>query len=126
MHGSRVASLSPAVLIPRRIAFGGLEPRREPAMQLKEQYLQQAVVEVEDLAERVAVLKARIAKQKINIKVQHQWELEYVRNCFAEFKGRIEELENANEANLEEAHGACELAWRDLQYGVDTLLSALP
>lgn len=95
-------------------------------MQLKEQYLQQAVVEVEDLAERVAVLKARIAKQKINIKLQHQWELDYVRNRFAEFKERVEELENANEANVEEAHGACELAWKDLQHGVDTLLSALP
>lgn len=81
---------------------------------------------MEDLAERVAVLKARIAKQKINIKLQHQWELDYVRNRFAEFKDRVEELENANEANVEEAHGACELAWKDLQHGVDTLLSALP
>jgi predicted nuclease with TOPRIM domain len=95
-------------------------------MQLKEQYLQQAVAEVEDLAERVAVLKARIAKQKVNVKLQHQWELDYLRNRFAEFKGRIEELENASEADLEQAHRACELAWKDVQHGVDTLLSALP
>jgi hypothetical protein len=98
----------------------------ELAMQLKEQYLQQAVVEVEDLAERVAVLKARIAKQKVSVKLQYQWELDYVRNRFAEFKGRIEELEDASDATLEEAHGACELAWKDLEHGVDTLLSALP
>ena len=95
-------------------------------MQLKEVYLQNVVAEVEDLAGRVAVLKARIAKQRVSVKLQHQWVLDYVRNRFAEFKRRIEELENASDADREEARKASELAWKDLQHAVDTLLSALP
>jgi hypothetical protein len=95
-------------------------------MQLKEAYLQRVMAEVEDLTDRVALLKSRIAKQKVSVKLQHQWELDYVRNRFAEFKQRIEELENASETELEDAQKACELAWKDLQHAVDTLLSALP
>lgn len=95
-------------------------------MQLKELYLQRVVAEVEDLTAGVAVLKTRIAKQKVNVKLQHQWELDYVRNRFAEFKKRVEELENAGEAELEETQKTCELAWKDLQHAVDSLLSALP
>ena len=95
-------------------------------MQLKEAYLQQIVMEVEDLSERVALLKARIAKQKVSVTLQHRWELEYMRNRFAEFKRRVEELEDAGEADLEETQKACELAWKDLQRAVDDLLSALP
>jgi BMFP domain-containing protein YqiC len=95
-------------------------------MQLKEAYLQRVVTEVEDLTARVAVLKARIAKQKISVKLEHQWELDYVRNRFAEFKQRVEELEDANDTELEDAQKSCELAWKDLQHAVDTLLSALP
>lgn len=98
----------------------------EAGMQIKEAYLQRVVAEVEDLAAHVAVLKARIAKQKVSIKLQYHWELEYVRNRFAEFKERVQELENAGEAQLEEAQKATELAWKDLQHAVDTLLSALP
>ncbi|HEV2197280.1 MAG TPA: hypothetical protein VGR55_16970 [Candidatus Acidoferrum sp.] len=95
-------------------------------MQLKEAYLQQVVTEVEDLAQRVAALKARIAKQKVSVTLQHRWELEYVRNRFADFKRRVEELEDANEDNLEEARKASELAWKDLEHAVDSLLSVLP
>jgi hypothetical protein len=95
-------------------------------MQLKEAYLQRVVTEVEDLSARVAILKARIAKQKISVKLQYHWELDYVRNRFAEFKRRVEELENANETELEDAQKACEFVWKDLQHAVDTLLSALP
>lgn len=95
-------------------------------MQLKEAYLQRTVTEVEDLAERVAVLKSRIAKQRVSVKLQYNWELDYVRNRFVEFKRRVEELEEANEESLEEAQKASELAWKDVQHAVDTLLSALP
>jgi hypothetical protein len=95
-------------------------------VQLKEAYLQRVVAEVEDLTARVGVLKARIAKQKVSIKLQHHGELDYVRNRFAEFKRRVEELENASETQLEEAQKTCELAWKDLQHAVDALLSALP
>lgn len=95
-------------------------------MQLKEAYLQRVVAEVEDLAARVAVLKSRIAKQKVSVKLQYHWELEYVRNRFAEFKRRVEELEDSSEVHLNDAQESCELAWKDLQHAVDTLLSALP
>lgn len=95
-------------------------------MQLKEAYLQRVVTEVEDLAERVAMLKAQIAKQKVSVSLQHRWELDYVRNRFADFKRRVEELEEADEDNLEDARKASELAWKDLQHAVDALLSALP
>lgn len=95
-------------------------------MQLKEAYLQNVVTEVEDLAERVAMLKAQIAKQKVSVSLQHRWELEYVRNRFADFKRRVEELEEADDDNLEDARKASELAWKDLQHAVDALLSALP
>lgn len=107
------------------MAFAGFG-RKGSFMRLKEEYLQRVVTEVEDLAARVAVLKGRIAKQKVSVKLQYHWELEYVRNRFAEFKRRVEELEDANDASLEEAQKACELAWKDLQHAVDTLLSALP
>ncbi len=95
-------------------------------MQLREAYLQRAVREVEELAARVALLKSDIAKQKVSIRLQYCWELEYVRNRFAEFKRRIEELEDASDERLEEAQQATELAWKDLQHAVDTLLAALP
>ncbi|HYL85078.1 MAG TPA: hypothetical protein VE263_12650 [Candidatus Angelobacter sp.] len=94
-------------------------------MQLREAYLQRAVAEVEDLAAHVDVLKARIAKQKVSVKLHYHWELEYVRNRFAEFKKAVEELEEASDDRLEDTQKACELAWKDLQHAVDTLLSAM-
>jgi hypothetical protein len=95
-------------------------------MQLKQAYLERAVGEVEELTARVALLKARIAKQKISVKLQYYLELEYVRNRFAEFKQRLEELEDASDERIEEAEAATELAWKDLKYAVDTLIEALP
>ncbi|HEY6947152.1 MAG TPA: hypothetical protein VI431_18580 [Candidatus Acidoferrum sp.] len=95
-------------------------------MQMKEAYLQRVVAEVEDLAERVALLKARIGKQKVSVNLQYNWELDYVRNRFAEFKRRVEELEDADDAKLDEAQQTCELAWKDLEHAVDDLLTALP
>ncbi len=95
-------------------------------MQLREAYLQRVVAEVEDLAAHVAVLKARIAKQKVSVKLHYHWELEYVRNRFAEFRRCVEEQDNAGDEQLEEAQKASELAWKDLQHAVDTLLSAMP
>lgn len=95
-------------------------------MQLKETYLQRVMAEVEDLSARVAILKSRIAKQTVSVKLQYHWELDYVRNRFAEFKRCVEALEEAGEADLNEAQKACELAWKDLQHAVEELLSALP
>lgn len=95
-------------------------------MLLKEACLDQVVGEVEDLAARVAQLKGRFAKQKVSVKLEHYWELEYVRTSFAEFKRRIEDLEDADDAQLAKFQEAVEAAWKDLIHAVDTLLAALP
>jgi hypothetical protein len=95
-------------------------------MQLKEACLERAVGEVEDLSARVAVLKTRFARQKVNVKLEHYWELEYVRTRFAEFKHRIQELEDADDREIARVQEAVEVAWKDLIHAVDTLLAALP
>ncbi len=95
-------------------------------MLLKEACLDQVVGEVEDLAARVAQLKGRFAKQKVSVKLEHYWELEYVRTSFAEFKRRIADLEDADDAQLAKFQEAVEAAWKDLIHTVDTLLAALP
>jgi hypothetical protein len=95
-------------------------------MQLKEAYLDQVVGEVEDLSARVALLKERFAQQKVSVKLEHYWELEYVRTSFAEFKRRIQDLEYADDAQLDKFQEAVETAWKDLIHAVDTLLAALP
>jgi hypothetical protein len=88
--------------------------------------LDQVVGEVEDLAARVTQLKGRFAKQKVSVKLEHYWELEYVRTSFAEFKRRIADLEDADDAQLAKFQEAVEAAWKDLIHAVDTLLAALP
>lgn len=95
-------------------------------MLLKEACLDQVVGEVEDLAARVAQLKGRFAKQKVSVKLEHYWELEYVRTSFAEFKRRIADLEDADDTQLAKFQEAVEAAWKDLIHAVDTLLAALP
>ena len=95
-------------------------------MQLKEAYLDRIVGEVEDLASRVALLKSRFAKQKVSVKLEHYWELEYVRTRFTEFKRRVRELEDADDPELQRLQEGVELAWKDLIQAVETLLSALP
>ena len=95
-------------------------------MQLKEVYLDRVVGEVEDLASRVALLKGRFAKQKVSIKLEHYWELEYVRTRFAEFKRRVQALEDGDEQELQRLQEAAEVAWKDLLHAVEALLAALP
>jgi len=95
-------------------------------MLLRETYLERAVGEVEDLSGRVAQLKNRFARQKVSVKLEHYWELEYVRTRFAEFKHRIQELEDADELEIPRVQEAVEVAWKDLIHAVDTLLAALP
>jgi hypothetical protein len=95
-------------------------------MQLKEAYLERAVGEVEDLSARVGLLKNRFARQKVSVKLEHYWELEYVRTRFAEFKHRIQELEDADDREISRIQEAVEAAWKDLIHAVDTLLAALP
>jgi hypothetical protein len=95
-------------------------------MELKEAYLERAVGEVEDLAARVGLLKDRFARQRVNVKLEHYWELEYVRTRFTEFKRCIQELEDADDGEVARIQEAVEMAWKDLIHAVDTLLAALP
>lgn len=95
-------------------------------MQRKEAALERVVGEVEDLAFRVAELKGRFARQRVSVKLEHYWELEYVRTGFAEFKRRIRDLEFADDRELEGFQDVVEVAWKDLVHAVDTLLAALP
>lgn len=95
-------------------------------MLLRETYLERAVAEVEDLSARVALLKDRFARQRVSVKLEHYWELEYVRTRFAEFKQRIHELEDADEREVPRIQEAVEVAWKDLIHAVDTLLAAVP
>jgi hypothetical protein len=94
-------------------------------MLMKESYLDHVVTEVEDLASRVALLKTRFAKQKVSVKLEHYWELEYVRTRFAEFKRRVQDLEDADETDLARVRDGVESAWKDLIHAVETLLAAL-
>jgi hypothetical protein len=95
-------------------------------MLLKEAYLDRVVGEVEDLAARVALLKGRFARQKVSIKLEHYWELEYVRTRFAEFRRRIGDLEDADDLEIDRIQESVEVAWKDLIHAVETLLAALP
>lgn len=95
-------------------------------MQLKEVYLERAVGEVEDVAARVALLKTRFARQKVNVKLEHYWELEYVRTCFTQFKRAIQALEEAGDTEIDRTQQSVEMAWKDLIHAVETLLCALP
>ena len=94
-------------------------------MLVKESCLDHVVTEVEDLAARVAILKDRFAKQKVSVKLEHYWELEYVRTRFAEFKRRVQDLEDADDVELARIQEAVEIAWNDLIHAVETLLAAL-
>ncbi len=95
-------------------------------MQPREAYLDRVTTEVEDLASRVAVLKGRFAKQKVSVKLDHYWELEFVRTRFTEFKRRIEALEYSDEPELPRLQENVDVAWKDLMQAVDTLMAALP
>lgn len=94
-------------------------------MQSKELYLDRVTTEVEDLASRVALLKGRFAKQKVSVKLDHYWELEYVRTRFAEFKRRVEQLEDADDPELARLQENVDVAWKDVMRAVDTLMAAL-
>ena len=61
-------------------------------MQGRDVYLDRITTEVEEVASRVTLLKGRFAKQKVSVKLDHYWELDYVRTRFTEFKRRIQQL----------------------------------
>jgi len=91
----------------------------------KETYLERVTTEVEDLASRVALLKGRFAQQKVSVKLDHYWELEYVRMRFAEFKSRVQQLEDAEDPELGRLQESVDAAWDEVMRAVDTLMAAL-
>jgi hypothetical protein len=95
-------------------------------MELKEAYLDRVLGEVEDLSSRVLELNGRFARQKVSVKLEHYWELEYVRTRFTEFKRRVEDLENAEDGELVRLQESVEIAWKDLIHAIETLLATLP
>ena len=95
-------------------------------MELKEAYLDRVLGEVEDLSSRVLELNGRFARQKVSVKLEHHWELEYVRTRFTEFKRRVEDLENAEDGELVRFQESVEIAWKDLIHAIETLLATLP
>ena len=94
-------------------------------MLAREAYLDRITTEVEEVASRVAQLKGRFAKQKVSVKLDHYWELDYVRTRFAEFKRRVQELEDADELDLPRLQENVDIAWKELMQAVDTLMAAL-
>lgn len=111
------------VLLEARLSAEG---RLRGGMLRKEAYLDRVVGEVEELAARVALLKARFAKQKVSVRLEHYRELEYVRTRFAEFKRRVRDLEDADDLEMDGIRESVEVAWKDLLDAVETLLAALP
>jgi hypothetical protein len=100
--------------------FGG------EVVELKEVYLDRVLGEVEDLASRVALLKGRFAKQKVSVKLEHYWELAQLRSLFAEFKWRVQQLEEDDDLQLKRHQEVIEATWNELMHAVDMLLVALP
>ena len=94
-------------------------------MQAREAYLDRVTTEVEEVASRVAQLKGRFAKQKVSVKLDHYWELDYVRTRFADFKQRIQQLEDADDPELARLQENVDVAWKELLQAVDSLMTAL-
>ncbi len=91
-------------------------------MLVKEAYLERAAGEVEEFAAEVALLKAKLAGEKAGLNLRYYWELEYLRNRFAEFRRRIEQLEEASEREAEQLQETTELAWKELKEAIEALL----
>lgn len=95
-------------------------------MPAKEAYLEQVMTEVEEFADKVALLKDRLAPEKPGSKLRYYWELEYLRNRFVKFRKQIEKLVEAEEPSIEEVRESTEAAWKSLKQAIETLLNELP
>lgn len=95
-------------------------------MATKESCLEHVLAEVEEFAEKVALLKTRLAREKPGSKLRYYWELEYLRNRFAEFRKQVQQLEDADEARIEGLSESTESSWQNLKQAIETLLRELP
>ena len=94
-------------------------------MPVKEAYLERVVAEVEKLAVKVADLKTRLAQENGGMKLRYYWELDYLRSRFAEFKQRVEELEEADDKGAQGLYQSVEMVRRDLEHTIEGLLGEL-
>lgn len=94
-------------------------------MQYREAYLDRVAEQVEDLGSQVHLLQNRFTKQRVSVKLEHYWELANVRSLFAEFKWRIEQLEEDDDVQLKRDQQVIEETWNQLMRAVDSLLAVL-
>lgn len=95
-------------------------------MYLNQDYSVHILTRVEDLAVRVHLLKDRMAKQTVSVKLEHYWELSHIRHSFAEFKWRLEQLDEDDDSRCNRDYERIEATWKELVRAVDALLVALP
>lgn len=94
-------------------------------MQYREAYLDRVAEQVEDLGSQVHLLQNRFTKQKVSVKLEHYWDLANVHSLFAEFKWRIEQLEEDDDVQLKRDQQVIEETWNQLMRAVDSLLAVL-
>ena len=59
------------------------------------------------------------------MKLEHYWELAYIRSRFAEFKWRVEQLDEDDDLQLIRDQATIEASWNDLMQAINVLLAAL-
>lgn len=59
------------------------------------------------------------------MRLEHYWELAHVRRSFAEFKWRVEQLEEDDDSQCDRDYERIEATWNELVRAVDALLAAL-
>lgn len=94
-------------------------------MATKESCLEHVTTEVEDFAEKVALLKQELARANTQEKLRHSWEIYVLRERFAEFRHHVRELEDADEEHLEAVQKSTETAWRDLNRMIESFLNEI-
>jgi hypothetical protein len=95
-------------------------------MYFNQDYSDRILREVKDIASRVHLLKERLAKQNVSVRLEHYWKLAHVRRTFAEFKRRVEQLEEDDDSQCNRDYERIEATWNKLVRAVDALLATIP
>jgi hypothetical protein len=93
-------------------------------IQTDEAPLAQVFGEIQELTARLANLRKCFANQSFNVMLEHYWELQHLRTRTAEFKLRVQQLEQNNEWQLKYDQQAIQVVWDDLKHTVDVLEAA--
>jgi hypothetical protein len=105
-----------------RIATLAVEPSIRKTMG-SPSYLDQVVVEIGEVSERILVLNDCFAGQRVSVKQAHYEELTRVRTRLAEFRLSVEALDK-DEVGEQDQQGV-EFARESLMDAVETLLAVL-